>query len=72
MSNPKTKKLQITISTKTVEELEKFAEERQLTKSVIIQLAIEQYIEAEKAKETKNMKKEGDKNEAKEVFLQRS
>ena len=41
MSNPKTKKLQITISTKTVEELE-------------------------------NMKKEGDKNEAKEVFLQRS
>ena len=72
MSNPKTKKLQITIPTKTVEELEKFAEERQLTKSVIIQLAIEQYIEAEKAKETKNMKKKGDKNEAKEVFLQRS
>lgn len=53
MSNPKTKKLQITISTKTVEELEKFAEERQLTKSVIIQLALEQYIEAEKAKEAK-------------------
>lgn len=53
MTNPKTKKLQITISEKTVEELEKFAEERQLTKSVIIQLALEQYIEAEKAKEAK-------------------
>ena len=48
MSNPKTKKLQITISTKTVDELEKFAEERQLTKSIIIQLAIEQYIENKK------------------------
>lgn len=58
MSNPKTKKLQITIPTKTVEELEKFAEERQLTKSVIIQLALEQYIEAEKAKETKKHEKE--------------
>lgn len=53
MANPKTKKLQITIPEKTVEELEKFAEERQLTKSVIIQLALEQYIEAEKAKEAK-------------------
>ena len=53
MANPKTTKLQRTIPEKTVEELEKFAEERQLTKSVIIQLALEQYIEAEKAKEAK-------------------
>ena len=53
MANPKTKKLQITIPEKTVEELEKFAEERQLTKSVIIQLAVEKYIEVEKAKDEK-------------------
>ena len=53
MQNPKTKKIQITISEKTVKELENFAEEQQLTKSVIIQLAVQRYIEAEKAKREK-------------------
>lgn len=52
VSKDKTK-LQITIPNTLLKRLEEFAKERQLSKSIIIQLAIEQYIEAEKAKETK-------------------
>ncbi len=47
MACPKTKKLQLTVSEKTVQRLEEFAEERQLTKSIIVQLAIEKYIDEE-------------------------
>jgi predicted DNA-binding protein len=46
-----TKKLQIVVSTKTARQLEEFSKERQLTKSVIVQLAVEQYIASVKDKE---------------------
>lgn len=51
MADIKNKKIQITISPKTLEQLEKLAEEKQLTKSVIIQLAVEQYFQKECEKE---------------------
>ncbi len=47
MADTKNKKIQITISPKTREQLEKLAEEKQLTKSVIIQLAVDQYFQNE-------------------------